>query len=242
MIQKNDITSLRLDKILLHLLFPCYVGSYCATKDYNDSVVKQHDETDKSYCSEEDLPDDLLFYEEDEEDDVYDLYSYDRGGDFVSALSVIPEATNTTCSTTAFCSRDITSRSSHDCVITTKILTNASSLTLEDVDKNNSKISTISVTLDVMDDCRSSGIAQKWECISKSGSRIVSDDNLVQNIFYCKDFSSGSGRARNNDTSSGLVSSSMCEKNSFESLVRNNDTTKSNRSKIQGSTYSIITI
>jgi len=320
MIQKNGVTSLRLDKILLQLLFPCYVDSYYATKEYNDSVVKKHDKTDKSYYSEEDFPDDLLFYEEDEEDDVYDLYSYDRGGDFVSALSVIPEATNTTCSTTTFCSSDITSRSSHACVITTKILTNASSLTLDDVDKNNSKISTISVdarddsattvrsikswnaspffkksdsgslkpirvyqgthncdiktesscstierksnngnassvsgisygesktvsTMDVMEEGRSSSSAQKWEgSSSKSGSRIVSDDNLVQNSFYCEDFSSGSGRARNNNTSSGPVSSSICEKNSFESLVRHSDTgftTKSNRSKIQGSTCSI---
>jgi hypothetical protein len=320
MIQKNGVTSLRLDKILLQLLFPCYVDSYYATKEYNDSVVKKHDKTDKSYYSEEDFPDDLLFYEEDEEDDVYDLYSYDRGGDFVSALSVIPEATNTTCSTTTFCSSDITSRSSHGCVITTKILTNASSLTLDDVDKNNSKISTISVdarddsattvrsikswnaspffkksdsgslkpirvyqgthncdiktesscstierksnngnassvsgisygesktvsTMDVMEEGRSSSSAQKWEgSSSKSGSRIVSDDNLVQNSFYCEDFSSGSGRARNNNTSSGPVSSSICEKNSFESLVRHSDTgftTKSNRSKIQGSTCSI---
>jgi hypothetical protein len=320
MIQKNGVTSLRLDKILLQLLFPCYVDSYYATKEYDDSVVKKHDKTDKSYYSEEDFPDDLLFYEEDEEDDVYDLYSYDRGGDFVSALSVIPEATNTTCSTTTFCSSDITSRSSHACVITTKILTNASSLTLDDVDKNNSKISTISVdarddsattvrsikswnaspffkksdsgslkpirvyqgthnfdiktesscstierksnngnassvsgisygesktvsTMDVMEEGQSSSSAQKWEgSSSKSGSRIVSDDNLVQNSFYCEDFSSGSGRARNNNTSSGPVSSSICEKNSFESLVRHSDTgftTKSNRSKIQGSTCSI---
>jgi hypothetical protein len=320
MIQKNGVTSLRLDKILLQLLFPCYVDSYYATKEYDDSVVKKHDKTDKSYYSEEDFPDDLLFYEEDEEDDVYDLYSYDRGGDFVSALSVIPEATNTTCSTTTFCSSDITSRSSHGCVITTKILTNASSLTLDDVDKNNSKISTISVdarddsatavrsikswnaspffkksdsgslkpirvyqgthncdiktesscstierksnngnassvsgisygesktvsTMDVMDEGQSSSSAQKWEgSSSKSGSRIVSDDNLVQNSFYCEDFSSGSGRARNNNTSSGPVSSSICEKNSLESLVRHSDsglTTKSNRSEIQGSTCSI---
>lgn len=193
MIQKNDVTSLRLDKILLQLLFPCFIDSYYINKESDNSSLK-HDETGKSYTLEEHLPDDLLLYGEEDEGDVYDLYRYDRGGDFISALSVIPEATNTTCSNTTFCSSDINSEPSHDCVITRKVVTSASSWTLSGVDKNDKMTTTSvderddnSITSRTLKRCKSSTFIHKSESASSKPTifyqGIHNDDSKTQ--FSC---------------------------------------------------------
>lgn len=301
MIQKNDVMSLRFDKILLQLLFPCFIASYYTNKESDNSSLKQNDETGKSYTSGENLPDDLLLYEEEEDEgDLYDLYRYDRGGDFISALSVIPEATNTTCSTTTFCSSDINSKPSHDGVITRKIVTSASSWTLSGVDKDDRMTTTsvderddTSITLRELKRCKSSAFIHKSDSASSKPTifyqEVHNDDIRTQfscssierksksdhaslvlgigygeemtvstpNVLYdsrsassCQRWECSSERVSSNlvhnflyHESSSTVSSTICEKNSFEKLLRSSDsgsTIKSNRStKIQSFSYPI---
>lgn len=218
-LKKNDVTALRFNALLFQLLFPCLLDSHHATKDPDETILEQPDKLQRSGSSsysEEDLPDDLLLFEEDE-DDVYDLYRYDRGGDFISDLSVIPETTNTTCSsTTTFCNSDITSISSHDCVASRQIVIKALSLLNSDEDKNDE---TIATDTDVRDDC--TGTVRSLNSISKCSTH--NDNSSKRTASKTTNISRGNNLERcvRNSNSGITVESSS---SSVRKRLKNKDT------------------